>query len=67
MVRRPARLLALAVVLVGVAANYLPWTLVPRCTFQYHFFPTVPFIILAAVFLVMRLEERDTAMTFRNG
>ena len=44
--------------LVAVGANYLPWTLVPRCTFQYHFFPTVPFIILAAVFLVMRLEER---------
>ena len=46
------------IILASIAANYLPWTLVPRCTFQYHFFPTVPFIILAAVFLVMRLEER---------
>ena len=42
----------------AVAANFLPWTLVPRCTFQYHYFPTLPFVILAAVFLVDRLEEK---------
>jgi len=44
-------------VLVGMAASYLPWVLVPRCTFQYHFFPTVPFVILAAVVLLQHLEE----------
>ena len=42
----------------AVAANYLPWTLVPRCTFQYHFFPTAPFMILCGVLLVQHLEER---------
>ena len=45
-------------VLVGVLANFLPWTLVTRCTFQYHFFPTVPFLLLAALMLLQHLEER---------
>lgn len=40
----------------AAAANYLPWVLVPRCTFAYHYFPMVPFIIMATVFLV---EEFD--------
>lgn len=46
------------VVLIGMAASYLPWVLVPRCTFQYHFFPVVPFVILAAVILLQHLEEK---------
>ena len=38
-------------VLIGFAANYLPWVLVPRITFVYHYFASVPFIILATVLL----------------
>ena len=45
---------------IAVAANLLPWTLVPRCTFQYHYFPTLPFVILSAVFLLKLLEESGT-------
>ncbi len=26
--------------------QYLPWVLVPRCTFAYHYFPCVPFVAL---------------------
>ena len=36
-------------VLVGFMAQYLPWILVPRSTFIYHYFASVPFIILAVV------------------
>ena len=46
------------IILAGIAANYLPWTLVPRCTFQYHYFPTLPFVILASVLLTEHLEKR---------
>ena len=42
----------------AVAANFLPWTLVPRCTFQYHYFPTLPFVILCALLLLAHLEEQ---------
>ncbi|MDO4564593.1 MAG: glycosyltransferase family 39 protein [Clostridia bacterium] len=44
---------------IAFIANYLPWALVSRCVFIYHFFATVPFILLAAGFFLMRLEERN--------
>ena len=46
------------IVLMGVAANLLPWVLVTRCTFAYHFFATVPFIILCTLYFVKYMEER---------
>jgi dolichyl-phosphate-mannose--protein O-mannosyl transferase len=46
-------------VLVGIAANFIPWTLVSRCVFIYHYFATVPFIIFALVYAVKYLEEDD--------
>ncbi len=46
------------VLLVGLGANYLPWVLVSRCTFAYHFFASVPFIILLTLYLLSYMEER---------
>ena len=40
--RRPLMLL------ISFAAQFLPWMLVPRGTYIYHYFPSVPFIILSA-------------------
>jgi dolichyl-phosphate-mannose-protein mannosyltransferase len=45
------------ILLITIAANYLPWTLVPRCTFQYHFFTTFPFVVLAAILFLQHMEE----------
>ncbi len=50
---------ALQVICVGVLANYLPWVLVPRCTFIYHFFATVPFLLMATVYALAKWEERE--------
>lgn len=49
---------ALRIFCVGALANYLPWVLVTRCTFIYHFFATVPFILLSAVYLLQSAEKR---------
>lgn len=49
---------ASVILLIGIAANLLPWTLVTRCTFQYHFFPTLPFMLLTGVLLIQHLEDR---------
>lgn len=49
---------ALQIFFVGVLANYLPWVLVTRCTFIYHFFATVPFLLMAAVYGLKKLEEK---------
>ena len=35
-----------AILLIAFAAQYVPWTLVPRGTYIYHYFPSVPFVIL---------------------
>ena len=34
-------------ILIGFLAQYLPWVLVPRGTYIYHYFASVPFIITA--------------------
>ena len=49
---------ALAIIGVGILANYLPWVAVTRCTFIYHFFACVPFIILATAYLLQLCEEK---------
>lgn len=45
-------------VVIGFLSQYLPWVLVPRSTFIYHYFASVPFIILATVLLLNYLRTR---------
>ena len=40
---------AYVLTLIGFASQFLPWVLVPRSTFIYHYFASVPFIIIAGV------------------
>ena len=42
---------------VGFLAVYLPWVLVPRCTFVYHYFTAVPFLLIALLAAWSRLAE----------
>ena len=42
---------------VGFLSVYLPWVLVPRCTFIYHYFTAVPFLLLAFLLAYSRLAE----------
>ena len=46
-----------AILLIGFAAQFVPWTLVPRGTYIYHYFPSVPFIILAVALCVDLLYD----------
>lgn len=39
------------------AVQYLPWVLVPRCTFAYHYFPSVPFIAMMIVYCMVKIAE----------
>ncbi len=46
-------------ILVGFATVYVPWLVSPRqIIFIYHFFPSVPFVILAVVYLIKLLREK---------
>ncbi|MCE5342572.1 MAG: phospholipid carrier-dependent glycosyltransferase, partial [Eubacteriales bacterium] len=41
--------LTLAALVIGFLTQYLPWVLVPRSMYMYHYFASVPFIILATM------------------
>ncbi len=38
--------------IIAFLAQYLPWVLVPRTTYIYHYFPSVPFIVLMLVYFM---------------
>ncbi|MCR2804335.1 glycosyltransferase family 39 protein [Paenibacillus soyae] len=44
---------------IAFLAQYIPWMLVPRETFLYHYFAMVPFMILSIVYIWGVLEERN--------
>lgn len=43
---------------IAFLAQYVPWMLVPRETFLYHYFAMVPFFILSIVYICKVMEER---------
>ena len=47
-----------AVVLAGFGSVYLPWVLVPRLTFIYHYFTAVPFLVVALCGVFSLLYEK---------
>lgn len=46
------------VIFTGLACQYLPWALVPRVAFIYHFFSVVPFMVLSQVYVIKAAMER---------
>ena len=55
-------------VVIGFASQYLPWVFVPRATFIYHYFASVPFIIIASVLVLDAVRERSvTAFRITAG
>ena len=59
-----------AVVLAGFGSVYLPWVLVPRLTFIYHYFTAVPFLVVAlcGVFAVISQQGPFARrLTFPGG
>ena len=47
--------LTLVILAIGFLAQYLPWVLVPRSMYIYHYFASVPFIIMATAWLLDHL------------
>ena len=46
------------IVLIGFASQFLPWVLVPRSTFIYHYFASVPFIILCIALMLQEIGAK---------
>ncbi|WP_410513411.1 glycosyltransferase family 39 protein [Paenibacillus sp. BR2-3] len=45
-------------------SQYVPWMLVPRETFLYHYFAMVPFLILGIVYVMKLLDSRSPKARF---
>ena len=50
--------------LIGILAQYLPWVLVPRGTYIYHYFASLPFLMIS-VCLAFDLEGQKAERTGR--
>ncbi len=46
------------VIWIAYLAQYIPWMLVSRETFLYHYFAMVPFLILVIVYVVKLIEDK---------
>ena len=42
---------------IGYLAQYVPWMGVSRCTFIYHYFPSVPFVVLMVGYSIYKITE----------
>lgn len=47
-----------AFLLTGYLAQYLPWFFVTRVTFIYHYFPSVPFVVMMIIYSLMQWKDR---------
>lgn len=45
--------------ILGLACNLVPWIGINRCIFIYHYFASVPFIILFTVYVLRHLARKD--------
>ncbi|MBQ8815742.1 MAG: phospholipid carrier-dependent glycosyltransferase [Lachnospiraceae bacterium] len=59
--KEPAKFLA-----IGYLAQYLPWMLVSRCTFIYHYFPCVPFVALMIGYSFLQFKEHLRPKTYQR-
>ncbi len=49
------------VILVGYLSALVPWMIITRCVFAYHFYPTSLFMILAIVFVIQKIVDAGPA------
>ena len=55
---------AMPVIVTGFLSAYLPWVLIARLTFIYHYFASVPFIILATAQGLRLLERKNKKLAY---
>ncbi len=64
------RSLALALITIGFAAQWISWARIDRAAFQYHYYTALPFVVLALAYFVAELwhgASRHTWLLARVG
>ena len=49
------RSLALTLIAIGFAAQWIPWARIDRAAFQYHYYTALPFVVLALAYFAAEL------------
>ena len=49
------RSLALTLIAIGFAAQWIPWARIDRAAFQYHYYTALPFVVLALAYFIAEL------------
>jgi dolichyl-phosphate-mannose-protein mannosyltransferase len=58
---------AMILIVIAVISLYLPWAVISRSAFIYHFFPMVPFMMLAVVHAIKWFMERGISKYYVYG
>jgi predicted membrane-bound dolichyl-phosphate-mannose-protein mannosyltransferase len=58
------RSLPLALIAIGFAGQWIPWSRIERAAFQYHYYTALPFLILALAYLVAELWHGPSRRTW---
>ena len=58
------RSLALALIAIGFAAQWVPWARIDRAAFQYHYYTALPFVVLGLAYFVAELWGGATRRTW---
>ena len=58
------RSLGLALIVIGFAFQYLTWVRIDRATFQYHYFTSLPFVVLGVAYFVAELWHGPSRATW---
>ncbi len=59
------RSLALALIAVGFAAQWIPWARIDRAAFQYHYYTALPFVVLSLAYFIAELWHGASRATWR--
>ena len=58
------RSLALGLVFVAFALQWMPWARIDRATFQYHYYAAIPFLLIALAYFLAELRNGPSARTW---
>ena len=58
------RSLALALIVIGFAAQWIPWARIDRAAFQYHYYTSLPFVVMALAYFVAELWHGASRRTW---
>jgi len=58
------RSLALALVTVGFACQWIPWARIDRAAFQYHYYTSLPFVVMSLAYFIAELWQGASRRTW---